>query len=72
MKTYTEQEVVKLLKKFEMEFCQNKNGDEWYFKWLQNQIKTPSLYCDCKNPIHGIDDKGKKYCKWCDRDFEQQ
>ena len=35
-----------------------------------NVIK--SVYCDCEKPMNGIDDKGTKYCKWCDRDFEKQ
>ena len=37
---------------------------------IKNVIK--SVYCDCKEPMNGVDNKGIKYCKICDRDFEHQ
>ncbi len=30
-----------------------------------------SVYCGCDNPTEYTDVNGKKYCKWCGKDFKQ-
>lgn len=37
MKTYTDKEVVELLKKFDKQYTRNTNSDGWYAKWLKMQ-----------------------------------
>ena len=43
MKTYTEQEVIELLKKFGAEFTHNINSDNWYEEWIEKNAKTENL-----------------------------
>lgn len=43
MKTYTEQEVVELLKKFNRQQTRNVNSDKWYLQWLQENENTPVI-----------------------------
>lgn len=43
MKTYTEQEVVELLKKFDMKFTYNVNSDKWYFDWIKENENTENI-----------------------------
>lgn len=43
MKTYNEQEVVELLKKFNRQQTRNVNSDKWYLQWLQKNENTPVI-----------------------------
>lgn len=43
MKTYNEQEVVELLKKFNRQQTRNVNSDKWYLQWLQDNENTPVI-----------------------------
>lgn len=43
MKTYTEQEVVELLKKFNRQQTRNVNSDKWYLQWLKENENTPVI-----------------------------
>lgn len=43
MKTYTEQEVVEILKKFNRQQTRNVNSDKWYLQWLQENENTPVI-----------------------------
>lgn len=43
MKTYTENEVIELLKKFGREYAKNVNSDKWYFNWLEANETTPNI-----------------------------
>lgn len=43
MKTYNEQEVVELLKKFNRQQTRNVNSDKWYLQWLQENENTPVI-----------------------------
>jgi hypothetical protein len=43
MKTYTEQEVVELLKKFNRQQTKNVNSDKWYFNWVTQNSETPNI-----------------------------
>jgi len=52
MKTYTEQEVVELLKKMEMKFASNVNSDKWYKDWILNNENTPNIRLGQSNMAH--------------------
>lgn len=43
MKTYTDKEVVELLKKFDNRYTHNTNSDGWYAKWLKMQNENSVL-----------------------------
>lgn len=43
MKTYTEQEVVELLKKFDSQFTHNVNSDQWYSNWVIQSQELPNI-----------------------------
>ena len=43
MKTYTEQEVIELLKKFGSQFTYNVNSDVWYSNWIKEKEPFPNI-----------------------------